>query len=93
MLGEFVVELIVKPLFEFVGYGTGKLVIRVVSLGLLDASLLAEPDREGKRNKRWYSITFTRGNKRFVDAHVVAVSGMFVWIALIVAGVLFIRGW
>ena len=66
MLGELVGELIIKPFFEFVCYWTGKPVVRLLSVGRLHVSLLAEPDRKGKRNKRWYSVTFTRDGKRYV---------------------------
>lgn len=91
MLGELVGELIIKPFFEFVCYWTGKPIVRLFSLGRLHVSLLAEPDREGKRSKRWYSVTFTRGGKRYVDPEAVSVAGILVWAAIITAIVLIVR--
>ena len=91
MLGELVGELILKPLFELVGYWTGKPVVRLLSLGRLQVSALAEPDREGKRQKRWYSVTFTRGGKRYADREAVCLVGILVWAAIITAIVLIVR--
>lgn len=82
ILGELVTELIVKPIFEVTCYATGKPIVRLLSGGRLHTGAW-EPDRRGRRDHRWYSLTFTRGGKRYADPHVVALLGMIFWIGVI----------
>ena len=91
MLGELLGELIIKPIFEIVCYWTGKPVARLLSLGRLHVSLSTDPDRKGKPNKRWRSVTVTRGAKRYVHPEVVSLVGIFVWVAIITAIVVIVR--
>ncbi len=88
LLGDLVGELIVKPFFEFVCYWTGKPVVRLLSLGRLHVSLSAEADRRGTSKRRWYSATFTRGGRRYVDPEAVCLVGLLVWVAATAAVVL-----
>jgi hypothetical protein len=90
MLGELLGELILKPLMEAACYVTGKPVVWLLTRGRYRIEL-EEPDARGKRERRWYSLTFTRRGRRYVEPHVVTLVGLLVWVALIAAGVCVFR--
>jgi hypothetical protein len=86
MLGE-----LLEPIVQFAAYWTGKPIVRILSLGRLHVALLTEPDEAGKRNRHWYSLTFTRGSKRFVEPEWVSIIGMLGWGVVVAIVVLLIR--
>ncbi len=84
-------ELIIRPLMEFGCYWTGKpIIVRLLSLGKLHVALV-EPHRRGKRQRKWYSLTFTRGGRRYLDAEAAMLVGMVFWALVITAVVLIVR--
>ncbi|MEO6436087.1 MAG: hypothetical protein ABIP55_10035, partial [Tepidisphaeraceae bacterium] len=90
MPSELLAELIIKPLFGFLFYWTGKPIVRVLSLGQLHVAMV-DPDARGKRQRRWYSCTFTLGGKRYLDAEWVMVIGFVFWALVVAAIVLVVR--
>lgn len=82
---------LLQPVFYFLAYWTGKPVVRVLSLGHLHVAFQAEPTRREKRRLRWYSATFMRDGKRFVDTEAVCLVGLIVWAVAVTAIVLVSR--
>lgn len=50
----------------------------MLSLGRLNVAMV-DPDKRGKRERRWYSLTFTREGRRYLDPEVVMLVGMIFW--------------
>jgi hypothetical protein len=90
MLGDLLGELIVKPLLELACYGTGKPIVWLLTLGRLRVAMI-EPDKRGRRERRWYSLTFTHSGQRYVDPNLVMLVGILFWAMVIVGVVLVVR--
>lgn len=89
MPGDLLGELI-KPFVELACYWTGKPIVRILSLGRLHVALV-DPDQRGKRERRWSSLTFSRGGRRYLDAEVVMLVGMIFCAPVVVAIVVVVR--
>ena len=83
-MGEFLIELLLQPIFEIIYYGFGyvfgSFVIKALSLGLLAPAPFRETnDREFHRSMgfHWFQLTYRRNNQRYVLAEVVALIGIF----------------
>ena len=84
---------LLEPLVYFAAYWTGKPIVRVLSLGRLHVALLAEPDAKARRKQKWYSVTFVRDGKRYVDGEAVCVVGLIAWILAIAAITMIVSRW
>ena len=84
---------LLEPVFYFIGYWTGKLIVRVVSLGRLHVSFTLEPERNDKRGRRWNAATFMRDKKRYVKSDVVTSIGMIAWAVAIAAIIVIAKVW
>jgi hypothetical protein len=82
---------LLEPVVYFLAYWTGKPIVRILSLGRLHVAFLAEPSRREKQKLPWYSVTFTRDGKRYVDAKAVCLVGMITWSVVVAAIVLISR--
>jgi hypothetical protein len=85
LLIEFLLEIILYPVFEalfsFIGYYTGKPLVRCLSFGHLHVDpWLAEPPK----SQNCWSVSYRRGNRIYLDVNLVALVGVSFWVGAIV---------
>ncbi len=89
MLGEFVAEILVKPLLEIIlggaAYYTGAMVLSILTMGALPLAPLDSWGEKDRGKERWYHWALWRsgpGRRNELKAEWVCLVGFLVWIAV-----------
>ncbi len=90
MWADLLHDLVFTPLFELFCYGTGRLLVRGVSLGRLHVARVEPRSQRRRRRQRWWRLTTRRGDRRYIEAEGAIALGALFWIGVIVAAVYFL---
>lgn len=95
-MGELLVELLLRPLFEiiihvlgyalgYLVYGQGYLVVTILSLGLLTPAPLSQSaDSEFRKSLKipWWHVTYRKNGQRYMLAEMVVLVGILSSVAI-----------
>jgi len=88
-MGELLVELLLRPLFEIIihvlGYALGYLVVTILSLGLLTPAPLSQSaDSEFRKSLKipWWHVTYRKNGQRYMLAEMVVLVGILSSVAI-----------
>ena len=90
-VGEFIGEIILRPIFEIVLYGlsywTGFLFLKALSFGSIRLAPITTIDEKNRKKKKWYQIDWSIWlhrpmQGRALKAEYTCLVGMLVWIAV-----------
>lgn len=90
-IGEFIGEIILRPIFEIVFYGisywTGYMALKALSCGRIRLAPLMTIFEKNRNKKKWYQIDWSIWlhhpmQRRSLKAECTCLIGMLVWVAV-----------